>query len=104
MGIGCSVTLRGRRMFEFYDRMINVAVPRIRDFRGLSPRSFDGRGNYSMGLAEQTVFPEIELDKVEGTQGLNISISISGGSDAAGRALLEEFGFPFAREEESRRG
>ena len=103
MTVGAKVTLRGARAYEFLDRLISVVIPRIRDFRGL-PRTFDGRGNYSMGLAEQTVFPEIELDKVEGTQGLNISITISGGSDEAGRALLEEFGFPFAREEGTRRG
>lgn len=98
MQVGAKVTLRGARAYEFLDRLISVVVPRIRDFRGL-PRTFDGRGGYSMGLAEQTVFPEIDLDKVEGVQGLNISIDITGGSDAASRALLEEFGFPFAREE-----
>src|SRR5204863_5482619 len=102
MTVGAKVTLRGSRAYEFLDRLISVVIPRIRDFRGL-PKTFDGRGNYCMGLAEQTVFPEIELDKVEGTQGLNIAITISGGSDDAGRALLEEFGFPFEREE-ARRG
>ena len=103
MPVGAKVTLRGHRAYEFLDRLISVVIPRIRDFRGL-PRRFDGRGNYSMGLAEQTVFPEIDLEKVEGVQGLNITISISGGSDDAGRALLEEFGFPFVREEGAVRG
>jgi large subunit ribosomal protein L5 len=103
MAIGAKVTLRGARAYEFLDRLISVVIPRIRDFRGL-PRKLDGRGGYSMGLAEQTVFPEIELDKLDTVQGLNITISISGGSDQASRALLEEFGFPFEREEVATRG
>ena len=103
MPIGAKVTLRGARAYEFLDRLISVVIPRIRDFRGL-PKKFDGRGSYNMGLAELTVFPEIDLDKVETAQGLNIAISISGGSDAAGRALLEEFGFPFEHEEVKVRG
>jgi large subunit ribosomal protein L5 len=103
MDVGAKVTLRGARAYEFLDRLIAVVIPRIRDFRGL-PASFDGRGGYNMGLAEQTVFPEIDMDKVEGVQGLNISIDISGGSDEASRALLEEFGFPFVREEAKARG
>jgi large subunit ribosomal protein L5 len=95
--------LRGPRAYEFFDRLISVVIPRIRDFRGL-PRRLDGRGSYSMGLAELTVFPEIEVDKLETVQGLNITISMTGGSDEASRALLEEFGFPFAREEAPARG
>jgi large subunit ribosomal protein L5 len=78
--IGCMVTLRGKRMFEFLDRLISIVIPRIRDFRGLSPRSFDGRGNYSMGLSEQIVFPEIDLDSIEHTQGLNVTITIKNAS------------------------
>jgi len=103
MLVGAKTTLRGPRAYEFFDRLISVVIPRIRDFRGL-PRKFDGRGSYSMGLAELTVFPEIEVDKLETVQGLNITITISGGSDEASRALLEEFGFPFAREEVPARG
>ena len=103
MQVGAKVTLRGARAYEFLDRLIAVVIPRIRDFRGL-PAAFDGRGGFNMRLAEQTVFPEIEMDKVEGVQGLNISIDIAGGSDAASRALLEEFGFPFVREEAKARG
>lgn len=104
MTVGAKVTLRGARAYEFLDRLISVVIPRIRDFRGL-PRKLDGRGNYSMGLGEQTVFPEIQIDNVtEGVSGLNITITLSGGTDASGRALLEEFGFPFAREEEPSRG
>ena len=92
--IGCMVTLRGKRMFEFLDRLISIVIPRIRDFRGLSPRSFDGRGNYSMGLSEQIVFPEIDLDSVERTQGMNVTITIKNGTDdyrlrqAAGTVLF----------------
>lgn len=103
MPVGAKVTLRGARAYEFVDRLVSVVVPRIRDFRGL-PSVFDGRGNYSLGIAERTVFPEVDLEKSEGIQGLNVTITISGGSDAAGRALLEEFGFPFVREEGSARG
>ena len=103
MQVGAKVTLRGARAYEFLDRLISVVVPRIRDFRGL-PRGFDGRGNYSLGIAERTVFPEVDLEKSEGIQGLNVTITMSGGSDEAGRALLEEFGFPFVREEGAARG
>ena len=98
MPIGARVTLRGDRAYEFLDRLIQVVIPRIRDFRGLSAR-FDGRGNYNMGIAEQSVFPELGTDLLESQQGLNIAIAISGGSDEGGRALLEGFGFPFRREE-----
>src|SRR6202007_2842053 len=93
--IGCSVTLRGARMFEFYDRLINVAVPRIRDFRGLSPRSFDGRGNYSMGLTEQTIFPEINYDKVGKIRGMDVTIVTSAKNDEEGRELLKLLNLPF---------
>jgi large subunit ribosomal protein L5 len=93
--IGCRVTLRGRRMFEFLDRLINVALPRIRDFRGLNPKSFDGGGNYSIGLAEQLVFPEIDADKVTFTQGMDITFVISGRNDDESRELLRQFGVPF---------
>lgn len=103
MTVGAKVTLRGARAYEFLDRLISVVIPRIRDFRGL-PSKLDGRGSYNMGLAEQTVFPEIDMEKVDAAQGLNIAISMSGGTDEGGRALLEEFGFPFVREEDSDRG
>ena len=103
MTVGAKVTLRGARAYEFLDRLISVVIPRIRDFRGL-PSKLDGRGSYNMGLAEQTVFPEIDMEKVDAAQGLNIAISMSGGTDEGGRALLEEFGFPFVREEASSRG
>jgi large subunit ribosomal protein L5 len=93
--IGCMVTLRSRRMYEFLDRLIALVIPRMRDFRGLSPQAFDGRGNYSLGLAEQTVFPEIDLDKVEFTQGMNVTIVTSAQNDEEGRALLRSFGMPF---------
>ena len=93
--VGCVVTLRGKRMFEFLDRLISVVIPRIRDFRGLSPRAFDGRGNYSMGLTEQIVFPEIDLDSVEHTQGMNVTITIKNGTDEQSFELLRELGMPF---------
>ncbi len=93
--IGCKVTLRGERMWEFFDRLVQIAIPRIRDFRGLSPKSFDGRGNYSMGVREQIIFPEIEYDKVDKVRGLDITISTSAESDEEGRALLSAFNFPF---------
>ncbi len=98
--IGAKVTLRGRRMYEFVDRLINVAVPRTRDFRGLSPTSFDGHGNYSMGIADQTIFPEIDLDKVEFFQGMNVTFVTTGKSDADARALLVMMGMPFRHTEE----
>ncbi len=93
--VGCRVTLRGKKMYEFFDRLVNMALPRVRDFRGLSPRAFDGRGNYPLGLEEKTVFPEIETDKVEFAQGMNITIVTTAGSDAEARDLLRAFGFPF---------
>ncbi|MHC4224420.1 MAG: 50S ribosomal protein L5 [Planctomycetota bacterium] len=94
--VGCRVTLRGHRMYEFLDRLIAIAIPRIRDFRGL-PDKFDGRGNYSMGLSDQVVFPEVNPDKVEFSQGMNITITISGGRDDVSRRLLEALGLPFRR-------
>ncbi len=93
--IGCKVTLRGERMWEFLERLIVIAIPRIRDFRGLSSRSFDGRGNYSMGVREQIIFPEIDYDKVDTVRGLDITITTTARSDEEGRALLESFNFPF---------
>ena len=95
VAIGCAVTLRGARMYEFYDRLLNVAVPRIRDFRGLSPRSFDGRGNYTMGMTEQIIFPEINYDKVAKVRGLDVTIVTSARTDEEGRELLRLMSFPF---------
>jgi large subunit ribosomal protein L5 len=93
--IGCKVTLRRERMYEFLDRLINIAIPRIRDFRGLNPKAFDGRGNYSMGVREQIIFPEIDYDKIDALRGLDITITTSAQTDEEGRALLEAFKFPF---------
>ncbi|MGC8640634.1 MAG: 50S ribosomal protein L5 [Isosphaeraceae bacterium] len=93
--IGCKVTLRGQRMYEFLDRLISIALPRIRDFRGVNPNSFDGHGNYSLGLAEQVVFPEIDADKIQHTQGMDISIVTTAKSDDQARELLRHFGVPF---------
>jgi large subunit ribosomal protein L5 len=93
--IGCMVTLRRERMYEFLDRLINVSIPRIRDFRGLNARSFDGRGNYSMGVREQIIFPEIEYDKIDALRGMDITITTSARTDNEGRALLQAFNFPF---------
>ena len=93
--IGCMVTLRGARMYEFLDRLVNIAIPRIRDFRGVSNRAFDGRGNYSLGIKEQIIFPEIEYDKIDALRGLNISITTTAKSDDEARALLAAFRFPF---------
>jgi len=93
--IGCMVTLRGVRMYEFLDRLVNIAIPRIRDFRGVSNRAFDGRGNYSLGVKEQIIFPEIEYDKIDALRGLNIAISTSAKTDDEARALLTAFRFPF---------
>lgn len=93
--IGCKVTLRGERMWEFLERLIVIAIPRIRDFRGLSAKSFDGRGNYSMGVREQIIFPEIDFDKVDAVRGLDITITTTAKSDEEGKALLEAFNFPF---------
>jgi large subunit ribosomal protein L5 len=95
MAIGCMVTLRGDRMFEFLDRLMNVALPRVRDFRGVSPKSFDGRGNYTLGLKDQLIFPEIDYNKVEKTKGMNISITTTAKTDAEGLALLRHMGMPF---------
>jgi large subunit ribosomal protein L5 len=93
--IGCMVTLRSHRMYEFLDRLITIAIPRIRDFRGISPRSFDGRGNFNMGVKEQIIFPEIEYDKIDTLRGLNITITTTARSDAEAKALLSAFRFPF---------
>jgi large subunit ribosomal protein L5 len=95
MNIGCMVTLRGARMYEFLDRLIALALPRVRDFRGVNPKGFDGHGNYNLGLSEQLVFPEINPDKYTRTQGMNVTIVISGGSDDDSRELLREMGMPF---------
>jgi large subunit ribosomal protein L5 len=96
--IGAKVTLRGDRMWEFMDRLISIAIPRIRDFRGLSPRSFDGNGNYTFGLTEQLVFPEIDYDSIDQPRGMDITIVTTASTDAEGRALLLAMGFPFKRE------
>ncbi len=97
MPIGVSVTLRGRRMWEFFDRLLSVAIPRVRDFRGLNPRAFDGRGNYSVGASEQLIFPEIDFDSVTTTRGMNITIVTTADNDEHGKALLDAFGFPFRK-------
>ena len=99
MAVGASVTLRGDRMWEFFDRLIAVAIPRIRDFRGLNPDSFDGRGNYSFGVTEQLIFPEIDYDKVVKVRGMDVTIGTTAKDDEGGRALLEAFGFPFRRQQ-----
>ncbi|MHB8189021.1 MAG: 50S ribosomal protein L5 [Ferrimicrobium sp.] len=98
MPIGAMVTLRGDRMWEFFDRLIAIAIPRVRDFRGLNPRSFDGHGNYTFGVNEQLIFPEIDYDKIDATRGMDITIVTSAESNDAGRALLSAFGFPFRKE------
>jgi len=103
MPIGCMVTLRGNRMWEFLDRLISVAMPRIKDFRGLKRSGFDGRGNYSVGLNDQTVFPEIDLDKVKNYQGMNINIVTSAETNEIGFALLEALGMPFRKPEEDKK-
>lgn len=95
--IGCKVTLRRTRMYEFLDRLISIAIPRVRDFRGLSPKAFDGRGNYSMGVTEQIIFPEIDYDKIDAIRGMDISITTSARTDDEAQALLEAFSFPFKR-------
>jgi large subunit ribosomal protein L5 len=95
--IGCKVTLRGDRMWEFFDRLLSISIPRIRDFRGLPANSWDGRGNYTFGLSEQTMFPEINYDKIDAPQGMDITIVTTATSDAEGRALLDAYGFPFKR-------
>jgi large subunit ribosomal protein L5 len=103
MPVGASVTLRGNRMWEFFDRLLAVSIPRIRDFRGLNPRSFDGRGNYTFGVTEQLIFPEIDFDRVSSVRGMDITICTSASDDAAAKALLEAFGFPFRRQQEASR-
>jgi len=98
--IGAKVTLRGARMWEFYDRLVSLAIPRIRDFRGMEPRSFDGRGNYTFGVTEQLIFPEIDYDSIDTVRGMDITIVTTASSDDEGRALLTALGFPFRRESE----
>lgn len=95
--IGCKVTLRGDRMWEFLDRLVDISIPRIRDFRGLNPKSFDGRGNYSMGVKEQIIFPEIEYDKVDRIRGMDITVTTTAQNNDEGRALLAALGFPFKK-------
>ena len=97
MPVGCKVTLRRERMYEFLDRLVNVAIPRVRDFRGLNARSFDGRGNYSMGVREQIIFPEVDYDEIDVIRGMDITITTSAKNDEQGRALLEAFAFPFRK-------
>jgi large subunit ribosomal protein L5 len=97
LAIGAKVTLRGARMYEFLDRLVNIAMPRIRDFRGVSPRSFDGRGNYNFGVKEQIIFPEIAYDQIDAIRGMDITITTTAKDDKAGRALLEAFNFPFRK-------
>ena len=103
MPIGAKVTLRGARMYDFLDRLVSIALPRIRDFRGLNPRSFDGRGNYSLGIREQLIFPEIDYDSVQQVRGLDVTITTSAASDEQARALLQAFGLPFASADGQRR-
>ena len=100
MPIGCKVTLRRERMYEFLDRLITIALPRVRDFRGLNPKSFDGRGNYAMGLKEQLVFPEISYDKIEKVRGMDIIVTTTAKTDDEARELLRLFGFPFPQDQE----
>lgn len=102
MPIGAMVTLRGDRMFEFLDRLVNVALPRVRDFRGVSPRSFDGRGNYTIGLKDQLIFPEIDIGKTERIHGMNVTITTTAQTDEEARFLLGQFGMPFMKREERR--
>ena len=97
LAVGCKVTLRGTRMYEFLDRLISIAMPRIRDFRGVSPRAFDGRGNYSLGVKEQIIFPEIQYDQIDQLRGMDITITTSAVDNKQGRALLEAFSFPFRK-------
>lgn len=98
MEVGAKVTLRGNRMYEFLDRLVNVALPRVKDFRGVSPKAFDGRGNYSLGIDEQIIFPEIEYDKIEQVRGLNVAIVTTAPNDDQARSLLAKFGMPFSKE------
>ncbi|WP_373020761.1 50S ribosomal protein L5 [Thiomicrorhabdus sp.] len=95
--VGCKVTLRGERMYEFLDRLINIALPRVRDFRGVNPNAFDGRGNYNLGLKEQIIFPEIEFEKVDKIRGMDINFATTAGSNDEAKALLEAFNFPFKK-------
>ncbi|WP_150046469.1 MULTISPECIES: 50S ribosomal protein L5 [Methylomonas] len=95
MPIGCKVTLRGAKMYEFFDRLITIAIPRVRDFRGVSSRAFDGRGNYTLGIKEQIIFPEIDYDKIDALRGMDICITTTAKSDEEGLALLKQFNFPF---------
>jgi large subunit ribosomal protein L5 len=95
--VGCTVTLRGERMWEFFDRLVSVSLPRVRDFKGVSTRAFDGRGNYSLGIREQIIFPEVDYDKVERITGLNVTVCTSASNDAEGKALLTHLGMPFRR-------
>jgi len=95
MAVGAMVTLRGVRMWDFFDRLVNVALPRVRDFRGSSPKSFDGRGNYSLGFRDQMIFPEVDIDKVDKSRGLGVVIATTAKTDEEGRALLRHLGFPF---------
>jgi large subunit ribosomal protein L5 len=97
MPIGCRVTLRGDMMYDFFSKLVNIALPRVRDFRGLSPKSFDGRGNYSLGITEQIIFPEIDYDKIDKIKGLNITIVTSANNDKEGRSLLKNMGMPFKK-------
>jgi large subunit ribosomal protein L5 len=99
MPVGARVTLRGARMWEFLDRLVSIALPRIRDFRGLSPRSFDGRGNFSLGIREQIIFPEIDYDEIAGIRGLDVAITTTAANDEQGLALLRALGMPFARQD-----
>jgi large subunit ribosomal protein L5 len=99
MPVGCSVTLRGDRMWEFFDRLVSIAIPRVRDFRGLNPRSFDGRGNYTFGVTEQLIFPEVDYDRITAVRGMDITICTTTTNDDHARALLDAFGFPFRRQE-----
>ncbi len=97
MPIGCRVTLRGERMYDFFSKLVNISLPRVRDFRGLSPKGFDGRGNYSMGVKEQIIFPEIDYDRIDKIKGLNITIVTTAADDASGRSLLKLMGMPFRK-------
>jgi len=98
MSIGCKVTLRGEKMYEFLDRLVNLALPRVRDFRGINPNSFDGRGNYALGIKEQLIFPEIEYDKIDKIRGMDVIVVTTAKTDEEGRELLTQFGMPFAKQ------
>jgi large subunit ribosomal protein L5 len=104
MPLGCKVTLRGERMYEFLDRLLSIALPRIRDFRGVSPAAFDKQGNYSLGIREQIIFPEVDYDEVDTVRGLDVVFTISGGSVEGSRALLKKFGMPFAKSAAAAKG